>query len=238
MKPRSIRLAGALLAATPAHAATYIITYEGTVANSHDNAGIFGGSGSSLDGLDFTAVYTLTDPLPGALSSGDGSTYAGTHGGSHYSAPSPVSATLTINDITQAFSGDYLGVAAQQNDYGGSLDQVSHSSRDHMVINGTDIYNGLDNQIFSYSNDFISSIDYTSPLSYTAQAGDWGDGSFQIYSPGGGYTFGELHPTSVTIAPLASAVPEPATWALTILGFGLMGGVMRRQRRKMRLHSG
>jgi hypothetical protein len=42
----------------------------------------------------------------------------------------------------------------------------------------------------------------------------------------------------VTIAALASGVPEPATWALTILGFGLVGGVMRRQRRKVRLGYG
>lgn len=31
------------------------------------------------------------------------------------------------------------------------------------------------------------------------------------------------------------AVPEPATWAMMILGFGLLGGVMRRQRQSTRL---
>ncbi len=30
------------------------------------------------------------------------------------------------------------------------------------------------------------------------------------------------------------AVPEPATWAMMILGFGLIGGAMRSQRRRMR----
>jgi hypothetical protein len=34
---------------------------------------------------------------------------------------------------------------------------------------------------------------------------------------------------------LANAVPEPATWALMILGFGLVGGVLRQQRRKLRV---
>lgn len=35
--------------------------------------------------------------------------------------------------------------------------------------------------------------------------------------------------------PPVSAVPEPATWAMMILGFGLLGGSMRRQSRKVRL---
>jgi hypothetical protein len=30
-------------------------------------------------------------------------------------------------------------------------------------------------------------------------------------------------------------VPEPATWALMILGFGLVGGVLRRKERETRV---
>jgi hypothetical protein len=224
MTLRSILLASALLAATPAQAATYIITYQGTV---------YGSYGSSLDGLGFTAVYTLTDPLPGAILYGDGSTYAATYGGSYYSAPSPVSATLTINGITRAFSGDEQNYAEQYNDYGGSFDEVRHYSGDIKVINGSYVSNYIQNYISSYSNDFLSSIDYTSPLSYTVQAGDTGYGYFRFYAPDGGYANGYLNSTSVTIAALAGGVPEPATWALMILGFGLVGGVLRRQRRRI-----
>lgn len=36
---------------------------------------------------------------------------------------------------------------------------------------------------------------------------------------------------SLSIAPLAAAVPEPATWGLMILGFGAMGAVIRRKTR-------
>ncbi|OYW46575.1 MAG: hypothetical protein B7Z08_12095 [Sphingomonadales bacterium 32-68-7] len=39
-------------------------------------------------------------------------------------------------------------------------------------------------------------------------------------------------------APPVSAVPEPATWAMMIMGFGLLGGAMRRQSRKNRLALG
>lgn len=36
-------------------------------------------------------------------------------------------------------------------------------------------------------------------------------------------------------APVLGAVPEPATWAMMLLGFGLAGGVMRSAKRKERL---
>lgn len=34
----------------------------------------------------------------------------------------------------------------------------------------------------------------------------------------------------ITIAEVNSAVPEPATWAMILLGFGAIGGSMRRRR--------
>jgi hypothetical protein len=36
----------------------------------------------------------------------------------------------------------------------------------------------------------------------------------------------------LNVAPAAAAVPEPSTWAATLLGFGLLGFSMRRRRRK------
>lgn len=38
---------------------------------------------------------------------------------------------------------------------------------------------------------------------------------------------------SVSVDSLAAAVPEPATWAMTIVGFGMIGGAVRSGRRKM-----
>lgn len=39
----------------------------------------------------------------------------------------------------------------------------------------------------------------------------------------------------VSFAPTAAAVPEPATWGMMILGFGVMGGAMRRRTRVSRV---
>lgn len=47
--------------------------------------------------------------------------------------------------------------------------------------------------------------------------------------------FDQLILDSVTISPasLGSAVPEPATWAMMIIGFGAVGSLMRQSRRRM-----
>jgi hypothetical protein len=42
---------------------------------------------------------------------------------------------------------------------------------------------------------------------------------------GGNGSFGG----NISFAPAGGAIPEPATWALMILGFGLVGGMMRRR---------
>lgn len=230
------------IGAAPAEAATYIITYQGTVANSTDATGVFGGSGNSLDGLSFTAVYTLTAPLPGAITTGGPTfSYAQIYGGSLYGAPGPLSGTLTINGWTQAVAGDYFSTAVQINDLnpGSDVDEVTHhvESRDSDTSDGNFHLNYFDTTIYSRVNSFLSIADYTAPLNYSTQPGDVGGGYFRFegYSDFGAnayYAVGNLKPTSVTIAlaPDTGAVPEPATWAMMIAGFGMVGSAMRRRR--------
>lgn len=249
MKLISVLFAGALLWSGPVQAATYIITYQGTVRNSVDYTGFFGGSGSSLDGLNFTAIYTLTTPLNGALISGDGVTYSYFSGGGQYGIlhPSPVSATLEINDIVHIISGNFQGLAGQFNEFGESpgFDEITHSAigrRDFSSINGfsDDV---VQLRIGSYVNDIVQSVNHTSTLTYNTQMGDYPNGSFIFgnYLGFDGYGHadvrGSLLPTSVTIAlaPVAGGVPEPATWALMILGFGMAGVGMRARRRRLRV---
>ena len=57
-------------------------------------------------------------------------------------------------------------------------------------------------------------------------------GEFKLRNPLGGFTaFGRFNPTFVTVdfAPLGG-VPEPATWTMMIMGFGLAGARLRRLR--------
>jgi PEP-CTERM motif len=67
---------------------------------------------------------------------------------------------------------------------------------------------------------------FSSPTLFTgsANAPTFLTGSFTLNNP----FFGN---GTLTISPIASAVPEPTTWAMMIVGFGLVGGAMRFRRR-------
>lgn len=51
---------------------------------------------------------------------------------------------------------------------------------------------------------------------------------------GGGPTGLRVEFTSATANPVASAVPEPATWAMMMVGFGVIGAAMRRKRHNVK----
>ncbi len=57
-----------------------------------------------------------------------------------------------------------------------------------------------------------------------------------VFAPG---TFQLLNPFlgngTLTITAATAAVPEPMTWAMMVLGFGLLGGALRAKRRKARV---
>lgn len=76
---------------------------------------------------------------------------------------------------------------------------------------------------FDVNSTFAQTLDFTfnaiSGASYTLVADLAG---------GGGYiTFGSYNPVTFTSA---AAVPEPATWAMMLAGFGVVGLAMRRHR--------
>lgn len=237
MKLHYMIAGAALLAAWPAQAAEYIITYKGQVVSSFDGTGDFGVVGGTLDNLDFTAVFTLTVPLPGAIAFDNGTT-GQIQGGAVFGAPSPISATLTINNVTQAFGGNYDAYATQVNDSGASsLDRIDHFAHHKFSGGGTSLDTTIRLGISSTINDFVLSSNYTDNLTYTSLPGDSFNGNFGISELTNFDTtvsrvaYGQLRTTSVTIAaaPIGGAVPEPATWALMIVGFGFVAGALRRQ---------
>lgn len=61
--------------------------------------------------------------------------------------------------------------------------------------------------------------------------GPLGGGTYRIYLDGTSSNGGNGYNGTITL----SAVPEPATWALFILGFGAVGHTMRRRSNKVRI---
>ncbi len=55
-------------------------------------------------------------------------------------------------------------------------------------------------------------------------------GNESYYTPTGGYTDADGANLAWRVSSFASTVPEPETWAMMILGFGLVGTALRRQR--------
>lgn len=246
MKLRHALSAATLLAAEPAQAAEYIITYTGTVSASHDGTGTFGDPNASLDGLTFTATYLLTAPLPGA-NTFEEEFSARIWGGAEYAAPSPLSATLTINGITQAVSGNQRGDVEQKFvpdeifEVGEIRHLVKHFDQalNHEFLQSNRYL--LSNFIRSgFGNfDFLNTTDYTASLDYDVRPGDVSTGSFRFEEfryDGIYYAYGDLTATHVTIAaaPLGGAVPEPATWAMMLLGIGAVAAGLRSARQRRR----
>ena len=218
-------LAGGLTV-QPASAATILITYTGTVSYGMDTTGVFGTAATDLTGKAFTSVYTLNYPTFGAADI-SGTTYHETQGGAFFNNASPQSAQITINGVTKSLSGAYSGVHLLQT-LPGKFSMIFDNA-------GTDGQNTINNSVSTDGNDVINSLNFSDPVSYNLKFGDYGYGAFQF-----GHLFdsdpvndaiGDLKTLSVKVESVG-AVPEPATWALLLMGFAMVGATLRIRRRE------
>lgn len=205
-----------LAAASPAAAAIMLATYTGSVTSGLDYANTFGlGQGASLANQAFTATF-LYDTEAG-LDNGEPGYYQERDGGSAWGAASPIlDSTLTINGIAYDVSGDL------------NAKVVSSSGQSQHRAEG--IVGGGFNSLFLYLN-YVAPGDLAIPVPTTG--GSLGAGTYLLNNAGGFLANGTLLVSTLTIAaaPVAG-VPEPASWALMILGFGSVGGLLRDNRRR------
>jgi hypothetical protein len=207
-----------LVAASPAAAAIMLATYTGSVLSGVDNTNLFGfGHGAGLTGKAFTATF-LYDTEAG-LDNGDPGYYEERGGGSAWGlgVSNPIlAATLTINSVAYEFSGD--------------LTSRILSSTAQSLERAEGMAGGGYNMLWVYLN-HAAPGDLEAAVPTTG--GSLSGGQFNLNNAGGSLANGTLRASTLTIAaaPVAG-VPEPAAWALLILGFGGVGGLLRDTRRR------
>jgi len=217
-------LLGLLITGAAARAAIHTAVYTGIVSDGLDVTGVFGAPLASLDDLPFVATFRYDTAL------GDRTTLRGQRdtivGGSTYGVPTMITeATLRIAGITVAFDRDYYGLA-----------DAAHG----FVQTGNGHY--FDDGI-TYNWDTLTAgaaVSGAPPsLEWNMSALAWyGGGAFQLNSidlASGQFlrrAGGSLLVTWVTTSGGTGAtnLPEPASWALMIAGFGMVGATLRRSR--------
>ena len=210
---RNTTLALALIAAaiaTPVAAAIKVATYTGPATVS-DQSGVFGPAGTNTFNVPYVVTF-IYDTSIGRLGEE-------TFGGTIYGGPTPIiDAKLTINGITRRFE-------SQGNGYAGILfSDYGHAAADNasgQLGQGNYLYIG------AVVSDIPSSLDANFAGTVNRIEGDFRiytlDASGNVESD----AFGTLLGGTLTIT--NAAVPEPASWAMMIAGFGLIGGAMRRR---------
>ncbi len=226
-------IAGALLVlslASPASAALINVTYTGTVTYDYDE---FTGVINQFVGQSYTASYVFDIPN-GTYYSSSGS--QGYYGGTSFSNISPaISASVTFGSngpfvITPSYAGQ---IEIFDN---GSIRKQSHvgtqSSDDGVIF----INNFSQSSVGG--NPGTIPYSFSGPFTYTLAVGDSGSQSFQLLNSniltGTNVQFLQVYADVQTLT-VSSAVPEPSTWAMMLIGFAGIGYMSVRRRRASKL---
>lgn len=199
----SLVLASAI--AAPASANIITFAYNGKIVDGVDTSGLFGAPGADLTGDHILAVFVFDTALGlrGAFPGTTDSLIGGT--AVPGSPPSPlVSATITINGESTTIGGDLLASALTN---GGQFN-ASEAVQDNANFVSA----------FVYSMSAPASLD----TPFTPQGS--GGGSFNIDR-----VDALSGPREVATADFS--IPEPATWAMMLMGLGGVGAAVRRVRR-------
>ncbi|MBL8770194.1 MAG: PEP-CTERM sorting domain-containing protein [Phenylobacterium sp.] len=223
--------AAAILPLAEASAKTIKIEASGTVAGGTDGARLFGLDSLAGASFSFVATFDLTNAVYV-----DGGVQTNFVGGEAYDylQPAPPSllvgkAVFSLNGVARELSGNRLtDLSAFANGF--DMQRVSDLS-----LQGAD--HTSEAVVLQETPGFgLFGPDYTPPAGNLCTGNHACDGVYAYERTlEGRYveTFLVLDPTIVTITEVADAtgaVPEPATWALMILGFGAAGSALRRRR--------
>jgi hypothetical protein len=203
--------AGALVMAPPASAYVMVATFTGTVGTmSQAGVGLFAPSGTSLTGDPFTAVYVFNSDASGVTTT---PTSLDVKGGICCLNPSPIaSALLTINGVTQQ-----LGHPPSSQAFDSEIRYDAAAGTVYFEAGRND---GADTSLIFNMTGLGIPLSLSSPFTLTEGAGY----SFFRWDAVGATDRAQLIPTSLTVV---RAIPEPATWAMMLIGFFGLGTAIR-----------
>jgi hypothetical protein len=208
--------------AGPASARVYKLTIDGTIVSGTDDTGIVVAPGGSLAGLSYSFVATFDDATPGSDLFAEDDFLRLERAGT---------GVLRIGrSYTFAFDGANVAELVVENE----VDKVS------TIIGGScpDVFlcGFFGASLRSSVSNFLAGPGLGLPVNHVWMPGDNFNGQFRL----GGFNDGfyalraDLGDEGTLVTLSATAVPEPAAWAMLIAGFGLVGAAARRRRPQVR----
>ncbi len=208
-------MAAGVLFAQEASATQLVMTFTGTATSIADPTNMLG-LAPGVTSAAFVDKFTFDLSTPGAFS-----TPTQTFGGSNFGIPSPlVGSELTINGHTINFLG-------------GHSDQAYYGPMSSGL--GVEAFLGPGFTGPYYFNHVVLTTALATTLDVPFSAPGVGLGGFQICPDAASCSTvsqllaGNFSPATYE-ARIPASAPEPATWALSVLGLGLAGAAMRRAR--------
>lgn len=208
--------AGALALAAPASAYVMVAAFTGTVGTmTQTGAGLFAPPGASLTGDAFTAIYIFNSDAVGVVTT---PTSLDVRGGICCLVdPGPIlDAFLTINGVTRE-----LGHEPNKEPFDSEIRYDAGAGTVFFQAGRNDSIDS--NLIFNMTGNGIP-LSLSTPFTLTQDAGN---SVYRWEDIGIGTDRAQLIPTSLTVV---RTVPEPATWAMMLLGFFGLGAALRRCR--------
>jgi hypothetical protein len=239
--------AAACLSVSAADAAHIItVTWTGTIASGTDDMGVFGAAGTDLTDAAFTSVFTYDmgkgTSNPGYATHPETGLFDypifNTHSGGFYTGNglTPVtSATFALNGTTISVGSNANGTISADRDplmvFGAQ--GMSEFNTYTMFTDGV-VFMSLFHRLSQDFDRNWASLDFAdfdgdvSGDNSPATSNNFGIASYQTMQ----YQELTLINKHLTISNAITAdVPEPASWAMMVGGFGLVGGAMRRRQK-------